>query len=412
MIQLRWIAALGQVATILVVHHWLGVALPLLPMLAVVVFLVGLNLVSLLRYRVQPGIGDTELFLELVLDVAALTAQLYLSGGATNPFISLYLLQVILGAVLLRAAFTWLLVAMTGAAYLWLNFSFQPIAMPHPHGADLLNMHMQGMFICFMLAAILVALFVTRITHNLRERDAHLARLRQQSAEEALIVRMGLLASGAAHELGTPLGTLSVILGDWRRLPALRSDPDIAEDLEEMQSQLNRCRSIVTNILLASGEARGEGTVRTTLSRFLDDAVDEWRTSRAPPSVSYANRITPDAAIVSDLALKQILFNILDNALEASPGWIGITAERAEKVVSITVRDVGPGFDAAILMDLGTPYRSTRGRPGSGLGLFFAINALRKLGGAVAARNTDGGGASVTLTLPLAALDIGGRDAE
>lgn len=402
---------LGQVATILVTDQLLGVMLPLLPMLGVVLFLVGLNLVSLLRYRVQPEIGDTELFLELILDVAALTAQLYLSGGASNPFISLYLLQVILGAVLLRAAFTWLLVVMTGAAYLWLNFSFQPIAMPHPHGGDLFNMHMQGMFICFMLAAMLVALFVTRITRNLRERDAHLARLRQQSAEEALIVRMGLLASSAAHELGTPLGTLSVILGDWRKLPALRADPDIAEDIEEMQSQLDRCRSIVTNILLASGEARGEGTVRTTLSRFLDEAVGEWRASRAPLSVSYVNRVTPDPGIVSDLALKQILISLFDNALEASPGWVGITAERVADAVAITVHDVGPGFDAAILADLGVPYQSTRGRSGGGLGLFFAVNALRKLGGSVTARNNDGGGAAVTLALPLAALDIGERDA-
>ncbi|TIW77290.1 MAG: sensor histidine kinase, partial [Mesorhizobium sp.] len=125
----------------------------------------------------------------------------------------------------------------------------------------LLALHLRGMFICFVLAAGLIVIFMTRINRNLRERDAYLADLRQRSAEEDHIVRMGLLASGAAHELGTPLSTISVILSDWRQMQGVKRNRELAEDVAEMQAQIERCKSIVTGILMSSGQARGEGTI-------------------------------------------------------------------------------------------------------------------------------------------------------
>lgn len=403
LVQLRWLAVAGQVATIIVVQLWLDVPLPLLPMAVVVLFLIGLNLVSLLRLRIGPQVGNMALFMGLLLDVAALTAQLYLSGGAGNPFISLYLLQVILGAVLLRPWSVWALVGLTTCCFLALTVVQQPLLLPHEHG-DLFALHVQGMFLSFLLAAILLVLFVTRINTNLHTRDEHLARLRQQSAEEDLIVRMGLLASGAAHELGTPLSTLSVILGDWAQMPAFRSDAELSADLAEMQQQLARCKAIVTSILRSAGTARGEGTLRADLPAFIGDTVEEWRDSRSPARFDYEGSALPDLPIVADEALKQVLFNVLDNALEASPVWVGLTATPHDGALVIEVRDSGPGFDPDILASIGRPYRSTRERPGGGLGMFLVVNVVRKLGGIVTARNLAAGGAAVALTLPLAAL--------
>ena len=266
-----------------------------------------------------------------------------------------------------------------------------------------------------ILGVPLLVFFVARIQANLRARDAHLADLRQRLAEEDHIVRMGLLASGAAHELGTPLATLSVILGDWSRMPAIRGDDDLALDVAEMQGQVERCKAIVSGILMSSGEARAEGTLRTTVNTFLDGLVAEWRSARAPARLDYANRVQPDLPIVSDAALKQIIVNVLDNAVEASPERVAVTAERAGGDLVLRIRDHGPGFEPAMLDGLGKPYRSTKGRPGGGLGLFLVVNVLRKLGGGLraenwSARNGDGGGACVTLTLPLAALSAAGID--
>ncbi|WP_342769094.1 ATP-binding protein [Bosea caraganae] len=390
--------------TILVAEHWFGIALPLQQMALVIGGLVLLNIVSLLRHRGHDGISNTELFVELLLDVTGLTIQLYLSGGATNPFIALYLLQVALGAVLLEAWSTWLLVVIASSCFVGLINIYREIELPDAHTGDLFGLHIKGMFVCFVLAASLLAFFIQRISRNLRIRDGHLADLRQRAAEEDHIVRMGLLASGAAHELGTPLATLSVILNDWRRMPVFRVDPDLAEEIGEMQAQIDRCKAIVTGILMSSGEARGEGPVRTSVHAFVDDLVSEWRALRSPSALDYSNAFSPNEPMVSDPALKQVIFNVFDNALEASPAWIGVHAERRDDRLVITVSDAGSGFDRAILSELGKPYRSTKQRPGGGLGLFLVVNVLRKLGGTVAAANRPEGGAAVTLTLPFNVL--------
>lgn len=406
LIHLRWLAVAGQVLTILVTQYWFAIPLPLIGMAGVVLFLVALNIFSLLALRGNRRISNGQLFVALICDMAALTTQLYLSGGASNPFVSLYLLQITLGAALLAPWSTWILVVAASACFVFLIFVFQPIALSHHGGSDLLALHLRGMLICFVLAAGLIVIFMTRINRNLRERDAYLADLRQRSAEEDHIVRMGLLASGAAHELGTPLSTISVILSDWRQMQGVKRNRELAEDVAEMQAQIERCKSIVTGILMSSGQARGEGTIRTTIRHFLDDLVREWRVSRQPSRLDFSNGFEPDEPIVSDTALRQVIFNVLDNALEASHDWVGIAAERQDEKLVLTVKDRGPGFDKDILAGLGQPYMSSKGRPGGGLGLFLVFNVVRKLGGDVSARNMEEG-ACVTLSLPLAALTHG-----
>ncbi|RWE42743.1 MAG: HAMP domain-containing histidine kinase [Mesorhizobium sp.] len=406
LIQLRWLAVAGQVLTILATEYWFDIPLPLAEMAGVVLFLLGLNIFSLLVLRGIRPITNIQLFVALIFDMAALTTQLYLSGGASNPFVSLYLLQITLGAALLTPRFTWILVAAASACFVFLIFLFQPIAIPHHGGSDLLSLHIRGMFICFVLAAGLIVIFMTRINRNLRERDAYLADLRQRSAEEDHIVRMGLLASGAAHELGTPLATISVILSDWRQMRTITRNRELAADMAEMQAQIERCKRIVSGILMSSGQARGEGTIRTTIRGFLDDLVEGWRISRQPFKLEYKNDFDPDEQIVSDTALKQVIFNVFDNAQEASQDWVGVTAERQGDKLVISVRDRGPGFDEGILAALGQPYMSSKGRPGGGLGLFLVMNVVRKLGGDFSARNLEQG-ACVTLSLPLAALTDG-----
>ncbi|HEX3440192.1 MAG TPA: ATP-binding protein [Pseudolabrys sp.] len=413
LVMLRWLAVGGQIATIAFVQLWLDIPLPLVPMGCVLLFLVALNLLSFFRSR-QPGtvITNTELFFELLLDVAALTVQLYLSGGATNPFVSLLLVQAVLGAVLLPPRPTWILLVAASGCFILLTTTYWPIRLvpgwfePLPGQGGHYDLHAYGTFVSFLLAVVLLVLFVTRINGNLRDRDRHLSELRQQSAEEEHIVRMGLLASGAAHELGTPLGTLSVILNDWGRLPALRKDADMVTELGEMNAALERCKDIVSHILLAAGEARGEHFERMTLAGFVEDVVAEWKETRSPPLVDYNADIPDDILIASDTVIRQILLNVFDNALEASPKWVGIEASKESDALVVTVSDKGKGFAPEILANFGKPYQSTKDRAGSGLGLFLVVNVLRKLGGKATARNNRYGGASVELCLPIEALAI------
>ncbi len=408
LIQLRWIAVIGQIVTIEFAFYGLGIQLPIRMMLMALGALLAFNVVSLLRWRTRHEFSHGELFVSLLVDVAMLTVQLYLSGGASNPFVFLYLLQVTLGAVLLKPSFVWSLFAITTTCFAGLALFARPLALAPDHDHGLSSLYLQGTLICFALNAVLLVTFITRIGKNLREQDSRLAGLRQRAAEEEHIVRMGLLASGAAHELGTPLATLAVILGDWRRMPAFRLEPELLQEVTEMETQLKRCKAIVSGILLSAGEARGESSAATTITTFMDGLVEEWRHTRVRTALHYDNQFGADMPVVSDSAVKQMIFNVLDNALESSGQWLHLAVLREAGNLVLRCTDRGPGFAPATLAQFGKPYNSSKGRPGGGLGLFLVVNVARTLGGVVTASNPPGGGACVTITLPLAAMVLDG----
>ncbi|MEK9816287.1 MAG: ATP-binding protein [Limnobacter sp.] len=404
LIHLRWLAVGGQIATILVATWGFGIQLPMFNMLAVMVCLIAFNIGSHLRWHEERVVSNRELFLAMLVDIASLTAQLYFTGGINNPFVFLFLLQVILSAVLLRAESTWLVVAITTVCLAFLSIVNKPLVWPLNSTYKLADLYATGLVICFVLNAALLVIFITRIGRNLRAGDAALASLRQRAAEEEHIVRMGLLASGAAHELGTPLATMSVVLGDWKRMPQFSNDPAMLEEIEEIEGQLMRCKSIVSGILLSAGETRGESSSKTSLNEFFENLVEEWESSRPAQHFEYTNSIEEEFTVAFDSTVKQMVFNVLDNALEVSPNWLRFEVSKNHEQLFLTVADQGPGFRADILEQVGTPYNSSKGRPGGGLGLFLVMNVARTLGGTLTVTNRQEGGAEVVIALPLNAM--------
>lgn len=404
LIHLRWLAVGGQIATILVATWGFGIQLPLFNMLAVMVCLIAFNIGSHLRWHEERVVSNRELFLAMLVDIASLTAQLYFTGGINNPFVFLFLLQVILSAVLLRAESTWLVVAITTLCLAFLSIVNKPLVWPLNSTYKLADLYATGLVICFVLNAALLVIFITRIGRNLRAGDAALASLRQRAAEEEHIVRMGLLASGAAHELGTPLATMSVVLGDWKRMPQFSKDPAMLEEIEEIEGQLLRCKSIVSGILLSAGETRGESSSKTSLNEFFESLVEEWESSRPAQHFEYTNSIDEEFTVAFDSTVKQMVFNVLDNALEVSPNWLRFEVSKNQEQLFLAVADQGPGFRADILEQVGTPYNSSKGRPGGGLGLFLVMNVARTLGGTLTVNNRKEGGAEVVIALPLNAM--------
>lgn len=409
LVQLRWIAVAGQLLTMAAVSLGLGIALPLPELLAAPALLAAVNLATLALIRHGADFSGRAMAAAVMLDVGALAWQLYHSGGATNPFAFLFLLQIVIAAILLDRRRSWTVALAAIVAMLALTFRYRPLALPAPYAADPFALYRLGSLVCFVLIAVLLVFFVARMDRNRRESDAALAALRQQAAEEDHIVRMGLLASGAAHELGTPLSSLSVIFGDWARIPEIADNPDLAEDVREIQSELARCKAIVSGILLSAGEIRGENPEVTTMRTFLGQIVAEWR-GRMAGALLVEDRFGEDRPIVADPALRQVIGNVIDNAVEVSPARVDITATQADGALRLDVRDYGPGFAPDMLARVGRPYSSTKRRPGGGLGLFLVVNVMRKLGGAVTVRNHPEGGACVTLSIPLASLAYRGDD--
>lgn len=238
LLKLRTMAIFCQAATILIVNFFLEISLPLSEMFLVLLTLSAVSLFSFFR----KNISEKTLFVELIFDVIALTAQLYFSGGISNPFISLFLLQVIIGAILLKKNYAWFIATLTTICYIWLSFYHQELHALHDHGgADSFTLHLQGMLISYVLAAILLLIFITKISQNLRERDQ--------------MIRMAMLATSAAHELGTPLSTISVIVADWKKMDL---DKNLIADVATVESQLTRCKKIISEILSSSGKERLE----------------------------------------------------------------------------------------------------------------------------------------------------------
>ena len=406
LVQLRWIAIAGQVGTILFVHWGMGISLPIAAMLLVASVAAAVNIVTFAALRHRTDVAHIELFLALLFDVLLLTAQLYLSGGATNPFIALYLLQVALGTVLLDRWSVWGIVMVSALCAALLSFVYRPLGLSDALEGHLFDLHIVGTWICLTMIAVLLVLFMAPVARNLQAREAYLARLRQQAAEEEHIVRMGLLASGAAHELGTPLSQLAVVLGDWRHMSEITDHPALVEEVGEMQAAVQRCKAIVTGILLSAGEARGEAPEVTNVRAFIDGIAAEWRAANPgmPLRCDFGPHDYP--RIVADPVIRQAIGNLLDNAREAGATYIDLLVGRDSHSINIAVRDNGSGFTEDMLADFGKPYRSSKGKEGHGLGLFLVVNVVRKLGGSVSASNGADGGALILLRLPLGTVAL------
>ena len=325
LIQLRWIAIGGQLITIGVVYGVMGISVPMVPLIMAPLLLVLVNLSSMIALMPRRGaVTNAELTGSLLMDVVALAWQLMHSGGLGNPFASLFLLQIVIAAILLKPWSAWTIVGATFVSVAFLSMRSEPMVLPAPYSHDPLGLYIKGAMVSLGLIAVLLVAFATRIGRNLRERDSALAEIRQRAAEEDHIVRMGLLASGAAHELGTPLSSLSVLIGDWQRMPRLKDDPDLQEDLSDMALAVRRCKTIVSGILVSAGEARGVAPAVTTMRAFLDGMIRDWQEVLMPGSLHYSDRFGEDVPIVADPALRQVIGNVLDNAAEASPGWVKI----------------------------------------------------------------------------------------
>jgi two-component system sensor histidine kinase RegB len=404
LVQLRWMAVIGQLVTIGVTVEILAIDLPLPQLVAIPALLAMVNLATMIMGREREGYSHLELLGALMLDVGSLAWQLYHSGGTTNPFAFLFLLQIVIGAILLPPSWSWIVAAIAAAAVAGLTLDYVPLELPAAYADAPMRLYLVGSLLCFCLIAALLVFFVIRIDGNRRMSDAALAALRQQAAEEHHIVRMGLLASGAAHELGTPLATMSVLLGDWRKHPAFAAQPELSDEFEEMNVELQRCKSIVSDILISAGEARGETPEVTTLASFVSALAEDW-SERSDGAVSLDDQIgKDDQTIVADPALRQVIGNVIDNALEVSPDFVVMTARVEDTALLIVITDRGPGFAPEMLEAFGKPYSSTKGRSGGGLGLFLVVNVLRKLGGKVEVGNLADGGAQVRLSIPVSAL--------
>ncbi|HXJ35974.1 MAG TPA: ATP-binding protein [Candidatus Eisenbacteria bacterium] len=415
--RLRWGAAAGQLAAVAVVHQF-AEPMPLARVLSIIAAGAASNLalaVWLARGHVatRPLCGAV-----LALDTVLLTGLLQATGGPLNPFSILYLVHITLAAVVLGAAWTWALAGLAVACYgaLFLAVPFPAIAPMHAHDGGMLSLHLQGMWIAFMLAAALTAYFVVQLSAAIEGRDAELARVREQASRAERLASLTTLAAGAAHELGTPLATIAVVATELERavatLPESRAIA-LGDDARLIRSEVSRCRRILDLLASDAGGPAGEAPTMVDLRSLIDDTL-----SALPPgNVSRVAVSLPRPVLrlnVPRRALVQVLANLVHNALDASTpdGAVRVAVDLGPATLEFAIEDDGPGMPPDVLARCGEPFFTTKG-PGRGLGLgvFLARTLAEELGGSLDLSSPPGRGVRAALRLPTAVLVHGKRAA-
>ncbi|MFZ2266805.1 MAG: ATP-binding protein [Azonexus sp.] len=400
LINLRWLSVLGMVAAALVSPNILGSS-DLMPRLLAFATVIGsINvclLVAATIYRSSAdGLPMFSPLVQLTFDLAAWGSYIYLSGGATNPLISIFLPLAAIGAIVLSKAQAWFLGMAVIAAYSFLWRFYQPLAIGDAETAT--HLHLLGMWLVFVVSAVVLIWFILQMTQAIRERDAALGAAREQAIRNDWLISMGSLAAGAAHELSTPLATLNMLVDELREddgLPAV-----LLPDLALMQRQLEVCKLALTRLTERAGHPRGAPESGVPAAGRLRNVLDAWLALN--PTAALTTEIgaeLDDYLAPFDLAIERAITNLLDNALHAGALHIALQARLVGRWLVLSIKDDGQGISAGALQafSAGQPIISENGM---GIGLLIARAAIEHRGGKLELGRPAGPGTEARISIP------------
>ncbi len=406
---LRSLAIAGQTGAIWMASQLLHLPLTLAPMALTVALLAAFNSYVFWRLRTTRPCVDNEIFIHLLVDVAALTVLLYFSGGASNPFIVLFMFPLVIAVTILPGRYAWLMAAITIACYSLLMVKNVPLAMQggghagmshNMNMSDEFGLHVFGMWLGFIVSAALTAHYVANMGNTLRKQQQLLAAIREQNIRDQHIVSLGTLAASTAHELGTPLGTMALLTSELQA-ELKEGSPHVLEDLAVLKQEIDRCKQALSHLTASSGNIHLSGGSITAVNAFMDSLLTHWMLSR--PGVTLHKHLQEDngdAKILSEQTLIQALVNILDNAADASPSSVTAEAHWDRQWLDLAILDRGPGLSAESRGLLGRLPHSDK-EQGLGLGLYLAHAIIERFGGRIEFKDREGGGLSVLIRLPL-----------
>ncbi|CCE24460.1 ATP-binding protein [Methylotuvimicrobium alcaliphilum] len=441
---LRNLMIASQSVLILISVHGLNIVLPQEQLWLVVLSIASVNLYTWMRLKTDDPVTELEIFSHLVIDVLSIAALLYMTGGASNPIIWVFLLPLIITAIMLPPSYAWYMVILTTSTYTVLITYNIPLPAIEPHiptttpelmmiekmtadspHSDMdhfemlrqmheigdkhyFNLHIFGMWFGFVFSAGLVAFFVVELAKTLRAQERSLAEARENALRDERVVSLGTLAASAAHDISTPLATIAIVAHELENEYPDHRYPDLHEKAQIMAQQINRCKQALSVMSASAGEMRAESGKIMPLIEYIDEVISQWRTHRPETKLNlFINPVVPtNAGIIAERTLTHSLINILNNAAEATQDDLGIEFHASWDLeqAHIKIRDFGPGVRSEILELIGKqPVISNKS--GLGVGLFLTCSTIRRLGGKIEFTNLESGGACVEITLPLLALE-------
>jgi two-component system sensor histidine kinase RegB len=403
LIRIRWIALSSYLVILGIVSALFGTQVPV-QQIVVILGAAALSNLALAHWK-HRNTGDPSAVLgaTLLLDIALVAAILYFTGGYTNPFSILFLAQVTLAALLLNARWTWGVFGAASAAFITLFFFNEPFSQlgVHDHAGhgSGFSLHLYGMLLAFIVVGLLIVLFVTRMQTELVAQAARIDTLQRRAERERILTGLATVAAGAAHELSTPIATLTLIADELA--PRVANDPAVHTEIRAMQGQLTQCASILQRMRGRSSELPGEPPSTVAAAHLLSEVLT---------LCGAAERVTlrgveqcDEPLFTLHESLRSSLSAILSNALQASPTehTVELTVQQSGGTTCFTVRDTGHGMNAAERARVGEPFFTTKepGR-GMGLGLFLVRLYAATVGGQVEITSQVGHGTEVRLVIP------------
>ncbi len=378
LVRLRWVALFAQAVTLAFVWQMLPGAWAIATWLCVMGAVALGNGVAIAQLG-QRHTSHAAVLAHLIVDVLALTAFFGIAGGPDNPFVLLYLVHIAMGAVMLPPAHA----AGLGAAVLVcfsLLFPLHVELLYENHSLPALALRSLGQWLAFGITSLSVSFFVVGIARTLRQRKVQLLEARDRTARTDRLRSLGTLAAGAAHELNTPLSTVSLRV---RRIGRRHTDADTARDLEVIRDQLDRCTGIVRRLLVGAGDPAASDIARRPLVEMVEDSLRLWKAG-APLKVSVHDTSSGVEVELPQIAFQQALINLLENAREAQqecgaeePIELRVRKDGDRAVVEVLDRGCGLPDKAD---QVGEPFFTTK-PTGTGLGVFVARQIADGAGG-------------------------------
>ncbi len=419
----RWAAVTGQTITIVFVYFGLGYDLPLVLSLLTVAASVALNILVTMYYPSSTRLSDTQAARYLAYDTLQTAVLLLLNGGLHNPFSVLMLATVTISATILSLRSTVWLGALTLACVSVIVFVHLPL--PWSAGEHYLShLYVFGTWAALVVGMGFFSIYALRVAEEGRRISDALTETQMELAREQSLSALGSLAAAAAHELGTPLGTIALVAKEMSRdLPA---DSPHREDLKLLIDQSDRCRAILARLTHRSENEGADPFYRLPLIAFIESIAAHHRRDGViidvvvdPASEAAGEGATSNTAesgfdqpVVSHrLEIAHGLGNLIQNAVDFANRKVVVTSGWSAAEVRMEITDDGPGFARGILGALGEPYVSTRrDSEGMGLGVFIAKTLLERTGAELEFGNHPDGGARIVITWPRALLEDRNRE--
>ncbi len=394
--------------------YWIfNIPLPWTEIITTLLLLSILNFVTWVRLRRNFSVSNIEFFLQILIDVFALSALLYFNGGSTNPFVSLYLLPLTITAAVLPWVYTWLMAATTIGLYSLLLFHHVPLPHDHNEHVSEFDLHVSGMWLAFVLSTTLISWFVVKMSGSIRERDKELSEIREQALRDEQLIALGTMAAGAAHELGTPLATMAIVSKEIQNDHI--DNQDLQKNMNILRDQITQCKHTLTELLADAGQSRTEDASGQAVDLFLQDILEKWRLMRPTVKFTYVcNGDFPAPSIINMQPLSQSILNLLNNAADASVetsiinSSTGVSVENIiinsnwnKKELHLEILDFGKGLSEEALKRAGQAFFTSKDEHGFGIGLFLANANIERYGGSVHLTNHEKGGACTQVILPL-----------